>query len=62
MHAALARVMYLSGAAGIFPMDVCPDMTGGVAGYGGDFVERVVDGPDVVHLRRVASELVAGNT
>ena len=53
--------MYLSGAAGIFPMDVCPDMTGGVAGYGGDFVERVVDGPDVVYLRRVVSELLADN-
>ena len=43
-------------------MNVCPDMTGGVFGYGGDFVERVVDGPDVVYLRRVVSELLAGNT
>ena len=42
-------------------MDVCPDMTGGVAGYDADFVERVVDGSDVVYLRRVVSELLAGN-
>ena len=54
--------MYLSGAAGIFPMDVCPDMTGGVAGYGADFVDRVVDGLDVVYLRRAVSELLADNT
>ena len=46
IHAALTRVLHLSGAAGILPEPASPDVPddayGGVANYGADFVDKVV--------------------
>ena len=53
LHAALTHVLHMSGAAELFPKPELSDdpdnAGGGIAGYGEDFFEKVIDS-DVVNL------------
>ena len=63
LHAALARVMHLSGAGEMFPERASrgdsDEARGGLVGnYGADFVEKVVD-ERIADLRHTLSRLLA---